>query len=67
MPNCVARRHVDASRDLTLYAARLLFSFFFSCSADYERDWLSCKVVSFELANNTLHVKNKSNSLYFSS
>ena len=27
-PNCVARRHVDASRDFTFYAARLFLSVF---------------------------------------
>ena len=32
--------------------------FFFSCSADHERDWPPCKVVFFGLATNTLNVRN---------
>ena len=32
--------------------------FFFSCSADHERDWLPCKVVFFGLATNALNVRN---------
>ena len=32
--------------------------FFFSCSADHERDWPPCKVVFFGLATNALNVRN---------
>ena len=32
--------------------------FFFRCSADHERDWSPCKVVSFGLATNTLNARN---------
>ena len=41
-------------------AARL-FSFFFPCSADHERDWPPCKVVFFGLATNALNVRNNNN------
>ena len=34
------------------------FSFFFSCSANHERDWPPCKVVFFGLATNALNVRN---------
>ena len=42
-------------------AARLFFLFSFSCSADHERDWPSCKVVFFGLATNALNVRNNNN------
>ena len=68
-PTCVAPRHVDAPRDFFYFiflrtssarAARLFF--FFPCSADHERDWLSsCKVVFFGLATNALNVRNNNN------
>ena len=35
--------------------------FFFSCSADHERDWPPCKVVFFGLATNALNVRNNNN------
>ena len=45
---CVPPRHVDASRDFyfILFSPNdaRLFSFFFPCSADHERDWPPCKV-----------------------
>ena len=64
-PTCVAPRHVDAPRDFIFYffsfserAARggggrggRCQTFFFSCSADHERDWPSCKVVFFRAGN----------------
>ena len=34
------------------------YFFFFSCSADHERDWPPCKVVFFGLATNALNVRN---------
>ena len=37
------------------------FFFFFSCSADHERDWPPCKVVFFGLATNALNVRNNNN------
>ena len=38
------------------------FLFFsFPCSADHERDWPPCKVVSFGLATNALNVRNNNN------
>ena len=36
-------------------------SFFFSCSADHERDWPPCKVIFFGLATNALNVRNNGN------
>ena len=42
-------------------AARLFLFFFFPCSADHERDWPPCKVVSFGLATNALNVRNNNN------
>ena len=39
------------------------FFFFFSCSADHERDWPPCKVVFFGLATNVLNVRNNNNNL----
>ena len=32
--------------------------FFFSCSADHERDWPPSKIVFFGLATNALNVRN---------
>ena len=37
------------------------FFFFFSCSADHERDWPPCKVVFFGWATNALNVRNNNN------
>ena len=37
------------------------FSLFFTCSADYERDWPPYKVVFFGLATNALNVRNNQN------
>ena len=42
-------------------AARLFCFLFFPCSADHERDWSPCKVVSFGLATNTLNARNNNN------
>ena len=61
---CVAPRHVDASRGRGGGggdAARLFLLISFSCSADHERDWPPCKVVSLGLATNTLNARNNNN------
>ena len=42
-------------------AARLFLFFSFPCSADHERDWPPCKVVSFGLATNALNLRNNNN------
>ena len=63
---------MDASRDFYFYfhpneqreggeGALPDFFFFFSCSADHERDWPPCKVVFFGLATNALNVRNNNN------
>ena len=39
------------------------YFYFFSCSADHERDWPPCKVVFFGLATNALNVRNNNNNL----
>ena len=43
-------------------AARRFFLSFFPCSADHERDWPPCKVVSFGLlATNAVNMRNNNN------
>ena len=78
-PTCVAPRHVDAPRDFLFFifserAARwggggalpdFSFFLFFTCSADHERDWPSCKVVFFGLATNALNGRNNNNNNCF--